>query len=78
MAGGFWLLTTMDMHTTKLTATSYMMVIGLGMGLVMPTLTLALQEKLPEKRPWCRNVIKSVLPSNWWNIWYYNFRINYE
>ena len=26
MAGGFWLLTTMDMHTT---ATSYMMVIGL-------------------------------------------------
>ncbi len=24
MAGGFWLLTTMDMHTTKLTATFYM------------------------------------------------------
>ncbi|MGX5389291.1 MDR family MFS transporter [Bacillus thuringiensis] len=49
MAGGFWLLTTMDMHTTKLTATSYMMVIGLGMGLVMPTLTLALQESFPKK-----------------------------
>ena len=48
MAGGFWLLTTMDMHTTKLTATSYMMVIGLGMGLVMPTLTLALQS-FPKK-----------------------------
>ena len=77
MAGGFWLLTTMDMHTTKLTATSYMMVIGLGMGLVMPTLTLALQESFP-KRSWCRNIIKSVLPSNRWNIWYYNFRINYE
>ncbi len=45
----FWLLTTMDMHTTKLTATSYMMVIGLGMGLVMPTLTLALQESFPKK-----------------------------
>ncbi|WP_439020619.1 MDR family MFS transporter [Bacillus thuringiensis] len=49
MAGGFWLLTTMDMHTTKLTATSYMMIIGLGMGLVMPTLTLALQESFPKK-----------------------------
>ncbi|KEK23812.1 MDR family MFS transporter [Bacillus gaemokensis] len=49
MAGGFWLLTTMDMHTTKLVATSYMMVIGLGMGLVMPTLTLALQESFPKK-----------------------------
>jgi len=49
MASGFWLLTTMDMHTTKLTATSYMMVIGLGMGLVMPILTLALQESFPKK-----------------------------
>ncbi|PEJ28936.1 MDR family MFS transporter [Bacillus pseudomycoides] len=49
MAGGFWLLTTMDMHTTKLIATSYMMIIGLGMGLVMPTLTLALQESFPKK-----------------------------
>jgi len=39
----------MDRHTTKLTATSYMMVIGLGMGLVMPTLTLALQESFPKK-----------------------------
>lgn len=49
MAGGFWLLTTMDMHTTKLTATFYMSIIGLGMGLVMPTLTLALQESFPKK-----------------------------
>lgn len=49
MAGGFWLLTTMDMHTSKLVATSYMIIIGLGMGLVMPTLTLALQESFPKK-----------------------------
>ncbi|PEZ06428.1 MFS transporter [Bacillus sp. AFS018417] len=49
MAGGFGLLTTMDMHTSKLVASSYMMVIGLGMGLVMPTLTLALQESFPKK-----------------------------
>lgn len=49
MASGFWLLTTMDMHTTKLTATMYMMMIGFGMGLIMPTLTLALQESFPKK-----------------------------
>lgn len=49
IAAGFCLLTTMDMHTSKLTATLYMMVIGLGMGLVMPTLTLALQESFPKK-----------------------------
>ncbi|MFP3124405.1 MFS transporter [Ectobacillus funiculus] len=44
MAGGFGLLTTLDMNTAKLVATSYMAVIGFGMGLVMPLLTLALQE----------------------------------
>ncbi|MGI2834942.1 MDR family MFS transporter [Bacillus cytotoxicus] len=49
MAGGFWLLITMDMHTSKLVATSYMIIIGLGVGLVMPTLTLALQESFPKK-----------------------------
>ncbi|PEA54660.1 MFS transporter [Bacillus pseudomycoides] len=49
MAGGFGMLTTMDMHTSKLVATSYMMIIGFGMGLVMPTLTLALQESFPKK-----------------------------
>lgn len=49
MASGFMLLTTMDMHTSKLTATMYMIVIGFGMGLVMPTLTLALQESFPRK-----------------------------
>ncbi|MBO9130834.1 MFS transporter [Bacillus sp. 165] len=44
MAGGFFLLTTLDLDTKKLVATSYMAIIGLGMGLVMPILTLALQE----------------------------------
>ncbi|CRK80813.1 MDR family MFS transporter [Neobacillus massiliamazoniensis] len=44
MAGGLFLLTTVDMGTSKLVATSYMAVIGLGLGLVMPTITLALQE----------------------------------
>ncbi|MCP8969432.1 MDR family MFS transporter [Ectobacillus ponti] len=49
MAGGFGLLTTMDVDTTKLAATSYMVVIGLGMGLVMPLLTLALQESFSKQ-----------------------------
>ncbi|MCD1258597.1 DHA2 family efflux MFS transporter permease subunit [Paenibacillus athensensis] len=48
MAAGFLLLTTMGMDTSKLTASSYMMIIGLGMGLVMPLLTLVLQEEFPK------------------------------
>ncbi|MCR8633761.1 MDR family MFS transporter [Paenibacillus radicis (ex Xue et al. 2023)] len=48
MAAGFVLLGTLSMNTTKLTASSYMMVIGLGIGLVMPILTLALQESFPK------------------------------
>jgi EmrB/QacA subfamily drug resistance transporter len=48
MALGFGLLGTMDMETTKWTATFYMIVIGLGVGLVMPILTLALQESFPK------------------------------
>ncbi|TVY09020.1 MDR family MFS transporter [Paenibacillus cremeus] len=48
MAGGFVLLTTLNMNTTKLAASGMMMVIGLGMGLVMSLLTLALQESFPK------------------------------
>lgn len=49
MAGGFLLLTTLDLDTSKLIATSYMAIIGLGMGLVMPILTLALQESFSKE-----------------------------
>ncbi|MCY7917470.1 multidrug efflux MFS transporter MdtP [Bacillus vallismortis] len=49
MAGGFLLLTTLDLDTSKLIATSYMAIIGLGMGLVMPILTLALQESFTKE-----------------------------
>ncbi|MCD7035658.1 MFS transporter [Metabacillus sp. GX 13764] len=49
MAGGFLLLTTLSMDTSGLVATSYMAVIGIGMGLVMPILTLALQESFSKK-----------------------------
>ncbi|MEK8127780.1 MDR family MFS transporter [Paenibacillus filicis] len=49
MSGGFLMLTTLNMTTTKLYASGIMMVIGLGMGLVMPLLTLILQESFPKK-----------------------------
>ncbi|MHB8158680.1 MAG: MDR family MFS transporter, partial [Desulfocucumaceae bacterium] len=48
MAGGFGLLSTMGLETSKLMASSYMIVIGFGMGLVMPILTIALQESFPK------------------------------
>jgi EmrB/QacA subfamily drug resistance transporter len=48
MAVGFIFLSTMGISTTKLIASSYMVMLGLGMGLVMPILTLALQESFPK------------------------------
>lgn len=48
MASGFWLLSTMTIDTSKWTAISHMSVLGLGLGLVMPTITLALQESFPK------------------------------
>lgn len=50
MAAGFYLLSTMGMETTKFTAMIFMAVLGLGMGLVMPVLTLALQESFPKSQ----------------------------
>ncbi|MDF2683811.1 MAG: putative MFS-type transporter [Brevibacillus sp.] len=48
MSIGFWLLSGMGIDTTKLSAMSYMVVLGLGMGLVMPLITIALQESFPK------------------------------
>ncbi|AGE23771.1 putative multidrug-efflux transporter [Geobacillus sp. GHH01] len=48
MASAFGLLGTMDVDTSKWTATMYMIILGLGTGLVMPILTLALQESFPK------------------------------
>lgn len=50
MGAGFWLLATMGIHTTEWIAMSYMVVLGLGLGLVMPTITLALQETFPKSQ----------------------------
>jgi EmrB/QacA subfamily drug resistance transporter len=44
MASGFYLLSTMGLETSRTASTLFMAIIGLGMGLVMPILTLALQE----------------------------------
>ncbi|MED3562771.1 MDR family MFS transporter [Bacillus xiapuensis] len=49
MAGGLFLLTTIDMGTSKLVATSCMAIIGIGLGFVMPTVTLALQESFSKQ-----------------------------
>ncbi|SFS89346.1 MDR family MFS transporter [Marininema halotolerans] len=48
MAVGFVLLSTLALDTSRWTVTSYMVVLGMGMGLVMPILTVALQESFPK------------------------------
>ncbi len=48
VAAGFALLSTMGSDTGKIVASSYMMILGLGIGLVMPLLTLILQETFPK------------------------------
>jgi EmrB/QacA subfamily drug resistance transporter len=47
-AAGFVLLSMLSVDTRSLTVTCYMVVLGLGMGLVMPLLTIALQESFPK------------------------------
>ncbi|MCL6601237.1 MAG: MFS transporter [Paenibacillus sp.] len=48
MAIGFVFIAQMDIHTTKLMTSIYMFILGLGMGMIFPGLTLALQETYPE------------------------------
>lgn len=48
MVLGFWLLSTMGIQTSEWTAINHLMVLGLGLGLVMPIITLALQEAFPK------------------------------
>lgn len=56
MAAGFYLLSTMTVYTTQLGAISHIVVLGFGMGLVMPTLTIALQNAFPPEQ---RGVVTS-------------------
>ncbi|HTG72065.1 MAG TPA: MDR family MFS transporter [Candidatus Udaeobacter sp.] len=50
VAVAFFLLTTLDATTDKLTASSFMVILGIGIGLVMPLLTLVLQESYPKSQ----------------------------
>jgi hypothetical protein len=43
MVAGLLLLSRMDAHTSRLSASAYMFVLGLGLGLVMQVLVLAVQ-----------------------------------
>ncbi len=45
----YFLLSTLEADTSKLTATTYVAIIGFGMGLVMPIITLALQESFSKE-----------------------------
>ncbi|MCL6632451.1 MAG: MFS transporter [Alicyclobacillus herbarius] len=49
MAVAFGLLTQLTVHTSSLTVSLFMVILGLGMGLVMPLLTIALQETFPKQ-----------------------------
>ena len=55
MAVGFFLLTTLQLDTSKLAATCYMAVIGLGMGLVMPLLTESISDVFKTGTIWEEN-----------------------
>ncbi|ADG83516.1 MDR family MFS transporter [Thermincola potens] len=56
MAAAFYLLSTMTVHTTQLVAISYIVVLGVGIGLIMPTLTIAVQNAFPPEQ---RGVVTS-------------------
>lgn len=47
---GFYLMSTMGVDTTMMTTYTYMVILGLGMGLVMPTLMIAVQNEFPKNR----------------------------
>jgi EmrB/QacA subfamily drug resistance transporter len=50
MTAGFLLLSTMTINTTQFTAMVYIVVLGVGMGLIMPIVTLAVQSAFPPEQ----------------------------
>lgn len=50
MAVAFYLLSTLAVNTTQLTAISYIVVLGVGMGFIMPTVTIAVQNAFPPEQ----------------------------
>lgn len=57
VAAGFWLMTTWTPETTQFRATLCTMVVGAGLGLIMPILTLAVQNAFPANQ---RGVVTSA------------------
>ncbi|GGB63724.1 MFS transporter [Fictibacillus barbaricus] len=49
-AVGFFLMSTMGVDSNEYTAYAYMVVLGFGMGLVMPTLMIAVQNEFPKSQ----------------------------
>lgn len=47
---GFYLMSTMGVDTSSWTIYTYMVILGIGMGLVMPTLTIVIQEAFPKSQ----------------------------
>ncbi|MHB0886963.1 MAG: MDR family MFS transporter [Bacillota bacterium] len=50
ITGGFYLLSRLTPDTSKLQAVGSMLVVGFGLGLIMPILVLAVQEVFPKER----------------------------
>lgn len=50
LVGGVYLLSTMDVSTSQQTVVLYMIVIGVGLGLLQPVMTLAVQNAIPRNR----------------------------
>ncbi len=50
LAGGVYLLSTMGVSTTERTVVIFMIVLGIGLGLLQPVLTLAVQNAIPRSR----------------------------
>lgn len=50
LVGGIYLMTLMDVHTDILTVTRNMIVVGVGLGMVQPVMTLAVQNAIPRTR----------------------------
>lgn len=50
MVLGFYLMSTMNAATTQAVAIVYIVVLGLGMGIIMPTVTIAVQSAFPPEQ----------------------------
>jgi EmrB/QacA subfamily drug resistance transporter len=50
LSGGLYLLTTLTASTALLTVTAFMIVVGIGLGMIQPVMTLSVQNAIPRAR----------------------------